>query len=866
LKILYLKLINFSQIYTGMKRKEIQIDFTKNTNRIILLIGPNGSGKTAILSQLQPFAYPGALDIRNGIDIILDNQNGYKEIIIENNDDIYKICHHYKYSKNGYSIKSFILKNDIELNPNGNQTSFKEIIYLEFGIDVDFLKLLRLGSNVTNFIDMKSTDRKNFSKELLTDVDIYSQFYKKINDDVRSIRSISKSIIDKINKLNVSSKDEVKESIKSLTNDLNDYRKKRSLLESEIWEMQGYIKNVIPDQNFDKFLEKLKNKEKEQQSLEDEINKLVIKMRKYEYTGTSTDAVLSKISSNDSMVEYLKIEMNNLYKQKDEKENILKTVTSYINYTSIHDKLIELTKKKDSLSKYENFNLRYTKSDILSAISLMHNINSIISTIVSFDNKAVKEVVRLISNNINIEVFVKDKLKVIEYKIQETNLKKMDLEGNPSDYYIMAVPTECNNNNCTYYLRYNSEIENDEKVSIKSLINDLEKYEKKKEFYISLVDINKNIEYITLLIKSNKELIEKLPKNYFIFKEILKKINKLEEIYFEDELIKNLEIIDEFEDYNRINEQIKELKKELNFYKMNKTNIDTIQNDINTIDDAIIKASSKINEITKDNKTLEILYTQLKEYVQLHDRSEYIKEQMSDNYVLIGEMEDIKEKVEKYVIKHTDNINKLKELNDKLAVIEKEVLNKQFILMEFESLTKELKIYKDQISEIEILKESLSSTKGLPLLFVKLYMEDIKVHVNELLELIYKGDLEINDFIITEDEFNIPYTKLGMKISDVIKSSQGEKSFISLVISFALLVKGLDKYNIMLLDEIDSTLDTTNRYKFISILEKQLDVINAEQCFVITHNNMFDNYPISVIMTESTDIDNFKNVNIVKIN
>ena len=37
----------------------------------------------------------------------------------------------------------------------------------------------------------------------------------------------------------------------------------------------------------------------------------------------------------------------------------------------------------------------------------------------------------------------------------------------------------------------------------------------------------------------------------------------------------------------------------------------------------------------------------------------------------------------------------------------------------------------------------------------------------------------------------------------------------------------------------------------------------AEQLFLITHNNMFDNYPVDVIMTSDVNIDNFKNVNII---
>ena len=51
----------------------------------------------------------------------------------------------------------------------------------------------------------------------------------------------------------------------------------------------------------------------------------------------------------------------------------------------------------------------------------------------------------------------------------------------------------------------------------------------------------------------------------------------------------------------------------------------------------------------------------------------------------------------------------------------------------------------------------------------------------------------------------------------------------------------------MLLDEVDGTLDSKNREKFIKILENQIERIDSEQNFLITHNNMFTSYPVDII-------------------
>lgn len=164
---------------------------------------------------------------------------------------------------------------------------------------------------------------------------------------------------------------------------------------------------------------------------------------------------------------------------------------------------------------------------------------------------------------------------------------------------------------------------------------------------------------------------------------------------------------------------------------------------------------------------------------------------------------------------------------------------------------------------MDIIKEALSSNKGIPLLFIQLYLKNPRIKINNLLDIVYKGELEISEFLINDKEFKIPYIRNGIEIEDVSKCSQGEESFVSLALSFALIEQAIKDYNILLLDEIDATLDTTKRGAFISILEKQLNSINAEQVFVITHNNMFDSYPVDVILTSDKDIDNLKNTNII---
>ena len=175
----------------------------------------------------------------------------------------------------------------------------------------------------------------------------------------------------------------------------------------------------------------------------------------------------------------------------------------------------------------------------------------------------------------------------------------------------------------------------------------------------------------------------------------------------------------------------------------------------------------------------------------------------------------------------------------------------EFRIENYKRYKKDLDELSSKFTDLEYLARALSSREGIPLIFIQAYLKDIKDVANQLLDVVYDGDLHLEDFEITADEFGIPYSTKGTTVKDVIYASQGERSFISLALSFALTYKSISKYNIMLLDEIDATLDISNREKFLHVLEMQIDMIHAEQVFVISHNDMFNAYPVDIVDTRN---------------
>ena len=168
---------------------------------------------------------------------------------------------------------------------------------------------------------------------------------------------------------------------------------------------------------------------------------------------------------------------------------------------------------------------------------------------------------------------------------------------------------------------------------------------------------------------------------------------------------------------------------------------------------------------------------------------------------------------------------------------------------EYLSLEKELKSCKEMYDDYVILQSALSTKEGVPLLHIKMYLKDTKEIANDLLAIAYHEDdiIQLDDFEITGDSFKIPYIKNGITIPDISYASQGEQSFLNMAISFALSIQNLTEYNIPLLDEVDATFDQLKREKAIAVIEKQNEIIQCEQAFVISHNNMYDQYPVDLI-------------------
>ena len=856
MKILKLVLRNFSAIYKTMETEEISIDLSQCINNVCLLIGPNGSGKTTLLSQLQPFADVGNLDVRNGNNLILKDKEGYKEIQIKKDNDIYTIKHFYfPHKDKNHSVKSYIMKNDVELNVNGNVSSFKELVKIELQIEPDYLKLIRIGNNVSSLINLTTTERKNFMGKTMDEIGIYLEYYKAVNNKLRQLDDMISHNVDKMNKLNIVDKKEAQQEIDELKNELDLLMESFVNCNNKVAIITDSINNIDDNENIKdnlKSITKKYNKMTEILERKDKIESFEVSFyeKKIRDLELSINSLENEVKSNTMIIQSTLQNLDSLQTQ-------YRTLEIQLKKDSESNKEIErMTKNLNNirlkLREYESildgFTVDFSKSELDNFITFLKNTQDILRRTYEFGKPPIEKVIQLI----------REKKNVLNY-INKHLISLDDKTGYESSVFISTLASR-------FLLGGKNEIVIDCKeeciaknvfIQLQNIIRteDVKDKHENVSFYHDMEFVYKNISSVLPRFSEYKDIIDKLPnkiKDGFLIDNIYNKISSLDNIYDVNLFNDFYSLCNEYYNYVDLSKQYDEEKDNIDkFSSLSQSGY--IHENIKTISTLIKEAEDKIKEmknrnshlmekIDEDKRTLEISY-EVKETIEKYDEVKSLYKKYTEDFELYNKLKNELYDLDLSIRQHKFDIDNLQN------TIQKKISE----LDQYKVISKELNKMNKIYDEMTLTKDSLSSKQGIPLYFISQFLSNIEVLTNELLEIVYNGDLFIDQFNITPTEFSIPFYTKGVRLEDVKFASQGELSFLSIALSFALSSQILSKYNVMLLDEIDGTLDTNNRYKFIKILEKQIERINSEQSFLITHNNMFSSYPVDIIDLSFTD-------------
>ena len=896
MKITYLKLENFIGIKYGMDRYEVEIDFTKGRNIITLFAGANGGGKTTILSSLSP--YSGTMDDRNAI--ILPDKDGYKEIHYKKDNDEYIIKHHYLNKRKSKQIKSYISKNGEELNENGTVKSFEEIVEKELDVTPSFFILSRIGSNVKNFIGLKPAERKNYMSKFLPDVSVYLEAYKKVNNTYLNTSKKIKSVTAEIDKLDneeslLSQQDNLNKNLKKVKNVLQ-------TLMADINKNKGILSTLdidsIEDQ-YDTAEQKLNKIEKnfkatlaifnnnldysdldeettiDQEGLDEELNKLLTKVSK---DLASTEGKLTEsstlLTTTKKDIEEIKSEIQKL-KSDLESYKLDKDLDEFIDMEEEYKNKLKFINKK--MSNYDDkYKLDIEDEDV----NVLSNFVKHLQTLTIFNNYHMNDMNIFIENytknkcanyNENVVTKLANNINKLEDNIKKINEEIIFLQSKLSLKEVLDTrPSNCKIDTCGFIseaLKYSSaEEEIDKRIELLEKEQDkLDKENNKLNEVKIIIDINNNFKsaYNLLINFSEYDKLVKLFPNIFGNEEEFISFITMDKNFMIDEFQKAIDYSHLFMDKEQTNELLKEVKYNIEILKSKDKLIKKTQDDIKKKTDSynskknslqkLIDDVSKYTEKRDNLKEEQDIYSEMIKCIETYNKLKLLEEKFT---TIKEKVSGDKQTIEKINKENETNLSNYHEQDELREDLQKQLDDVNYKLKRLQEFKNDLSKLNETYNNIDIIRKALSPTKGIPLLFVDVYLKKTKNIANRLLDIAYNGRFYIEDFELTDSDFFIKIVKDGnMRIQDVTLTSQGEMSLISLAFSFAMIEQSKKKYNVILLDEIDKELDSSNRRAFVDIIEKQLNDMGVEQCFIISHNQEFDTSNLDLLLFNDHEVD-----------
>ena len=872
MRIEYLYLENFVCIAAGLKKNNVTLDLRENDLPINVFIGGIGSGKTFIMSHLQPFATLGSLDIRNQDDPIMEGMDGLK--IIEYSDDSgskYEIRHEYIWSEknSSHSTKSYIMKDGEELNPTGNVSSFKYMIKTEFGMEQSHLRLLRLGDNVTGLLGLSATERKTYIASMLEQAEFILALNKKFREDLRNINAQVNVLTNKLTQIGLNNEDQYKSELEDRREDLETIDQVIKEKEAEINRHMAEIALIAP-KGYEYFMNELKiliaeydKKRTERDNLHNELMSL------------SEEKTVSDIAKEIGSTE-TRIQSN--------EEKILISSTDYERYTvalsQIESKIATLlsddhvqtikatyetlkTQLEEDWESIKDFKCEYTSMFIKSLINDLHTVDVLINDISQYDSNVVK---KLYMSDASVVSWARNQGEILTGR--KINLgKKLNNLSYSASYVpvgVMYTPPLCPTENCPFKKTHPFTLSDGK--STKEINTEVEEIRAEidrvdKELYVLA-------EYPTIYTKLEsvkgkfKEMVPILRKLGCLLTEnvlhILTRIDK-QRWYSYDALVDIQERCILKENYYESLEKLRLMKLELDSYEIE--NLSTMQAKRDEYQISVAREVENIAQCNEENKQLNARLSELyKLYDAMLNKASKEQELQELNHTLDLMSNDLRTKA-----KNADLIAPYEMVNESLrGEIRALSIEREGLLSKINRLTatiNDLEFTRNQMNEIlvdqkymTLMVDATSSKEGIPLELINHFLGGCKDLVNDLVFDIFEEDIALEDFVIGEKDFLIPYTVNGKYIEDVTKASQGQKSLFNIAIAFSFILMVQLPYNIALLDEVDGPLHKTEHMKFLTMVVKLMKKINSKQIFLTTHNTALERFPVNYIATTEEDI------------
>ena len=772
----------------------IKITFTE---KLQLILGSNGSGKSSLMAQLNPLpATPSEF-----------MKDGYKIVMVEHNRSIYKLESYFSPIKH-----SFYKDGGDNLNPGGTASVQKELVRKEFGITNEIHDLL---TGLTNFTSMSPSDRRYWFTQL-SDINYTYAIgvYKRLGDRLRDVNGAIK-----INQSRL-----IQETSKLLTIEQEDK------LRNEIIEDKKFIDHLIDNKpNTNNNERELLNKLDSNEKLIIVLGSAIIRLRNRfinEESFNSLNDIDNAIINEQAKVNSLTNDITFQSKQFEHYEEQYKLLqkNQVNNNSDIDTSMQYLTERIGRLNKRVILKLEFSDIELAnnSFLSVYENLTDIFTNLEPNPNKDYSRV--------NFQLLTEKTIQLKKDLESFNNANnKLSILKKEQEHYKEHNKLECPECNHKWIKDYNesqyiyicnqlTEVLIGTENTITNIKNNEESLNKIKDYfnvYKSFTDITKMWSILNPLwshitgletLFTNPSSIKHILNNVKLDLEIQKEINKLQIDL--DSLIQLKALTDH-------NEQL---------------NIDSIHKSLTDTE----------NTLYNLNCSVDISKKLIKKYKDYKD--------------IVNDINDKTITLEKLI---SDNSNKGKEIidnyrknaiNDLIRVVQLGLTKKEQSLSEItiqkalvDNLKDQISLLENQSQSLKLLVKELSPTDGLIAKGMLGFINNFTKQINSFIKKIWLYPLKLIPCKPNEDDdVELDY-KFGLSanggdpVSDIKLGSTGMKEVIDLGFRLvAMKYFKLDDYPIYL-DEFARTMDHAHKKAAFNVITNLIAQSTYPQIFLISH-------------------------------
>ena len=879
----WIELYNYAGIYNGMGLTQIKIDFTRCTTNKVIIRGNNGSGKSTLMDAINPNP--------DSNDKFIPGVEARKNICLCDNGIDYVIRYIHPVTNSGRgTTKGYISKmmdgNLVELNPNGNISSCRDILYSEFNLDSNYLSLSQLTSENRGLVDSKPAERKKLINSIISSLETYNAIHKNLTKKSSTYKSLVNSLTAKIDY--IGNPVALNAKLQNIENRLITLEQEKNATIEAIAAVKIKISDflaILRDNNYDDIVKEIKALEVEIRSTKATLEKKmqannisdVTKLRNHltEISNaiTSLEAGITLLKGKIPLLAQRETEFKEL-QNKQEKLNSLQSDYNYLDIKAAMESAKSIVRTHEEVfSRMGLLNINLiTQSEFDTAMEAIEYLRTSANALTSsYDLSLISKVVNDRNNVLAMIRMVPEKKRDLEeYKELRSKLEK-DFAVYQSKRQIADElrnrPENCSIDTCPYI---KSAVEADREFPLQRMLTiseEIAKYSDEIENTARFLDeaswLSEILTYVNAIereLDSKIKFIMKLPIRRDFKETFMQRVVNLDPFSDIDALYKFVDCGNMIEEYKVAKEQLKTYEMEYRLYESKNEIIETIISDIQSLTE---KTNALASEIDKNNTEVQIAAQKLLDLKKTKDEIESMLSIVENTYIPAQmkqqELISTKNSLDGYTSELNRLQDELSKLNTNMAAVnndskaltdERDAIKHSLILLS--DYQRELKEYSEKYTKIEKIRYYSSSSTGIQTIFMSLYMNNIIRTANDLLSLLFDGEFALQPFVINESEFRIPCLGSGLLHDDISSMSTAQKSMISMILSFSILNQSATRYNIIRLDELDGGLDTSNRGYFITLLDQLMGMLQCEQAFIISHNNELDSSAADIIVLKNT--------------